>query len=226
MLPNAVASVTLSKDGAYVKHESMFGQKIPGADPSIAFSKVGAISAQEDLAAPGVSPTSETLTMRESAPASVHLRKHNEVYLVENRTTLDLYMPGDLTSSIASSGSVRKRTEIKVTTNGALLSRSRLIGHIPRLSQGEHTDISFLSPLEDDSEWVRMVWNKDSQESYSVLDYQSQRLPSIIYRNKRTVESLEENPERAKRRRLDMSNPAIQSLRLPLESPDPRSSSV
>jgi hypothetical protein len=114
------------------------------------------------------------------------------------------------------------RTEIDVTRNGALVAGSMLVGHIPRLSQGDQTNISFLPPIDDDesSEWVRMVWNKDSQESYSVFDYQSQHLPSIIYRQKRTIGDLEEHPEERKKRHLEMSRPVTQSPGLPIDPPD------
>jgi hypothetical protein len=48
-----------------------------------------------------------------------------------------------------------------------------------------------------------MVWNKTAKDSYSIFDYQTPHLPSIIYRKQDTIREIGEKlyPE-AKRRRI------------------------
>jgi hypothetical protein len=79
-------------------------------------------------------------------------------------------------------------TTQKVTHNAPVSAGSQDLIHLPRLRQGEETQISLLPCYETDK-WFRMVWNKSTQDSYSVYDYQTPNLPSIIYRKQGTVGS-------------------------------------
>ncbi|KAF2645315.1 hypothetical protein P280DRAFT_531385 [Massarina eburnea CBS 473.64] len=89
-----------------------------------------------------------------------------------------------------------------VTAEGAVVSGSSLLAHLPRLQRGDQTHISLLPTAEND-EWMRLVWNKDMQESYSIFDHQSAHVPSIIYRKRGTTETIRDASQDAKRTRIE-----------------------
>ena len=179
MLPNAIASLSFRCDGA-IEHTSVSGQKI----------KAASLPYEDE-------PTNRS----EYLPVSAHPWKENQVTLTRGSTALDLQGPGELASIISSSTSMQDRANVQIGGDGALVSDSMLMGHIPRLKQRDQTSVS-LVPHKDNDECMRMVWNKNSQESYSVFDYQSEHLPSIIYRNKRTIERVDKHAVEVKKRRL------------------------
>jgi hypothetical protein len=76
----------------------------------------------------------------------------------------------------------------KVISKTPVTASSQLLTHLPRLRQGEETHISLL-PCEENDKWFRMVWNKSAQDTYSIYDYQTPNLPSIIYRKQGTLGS-------------------------------------
>ncbi|KAH0559609.1 hypothetical protein GP486_003874 [Trichoglossum hirsutum] len=93
-----------------------------------------------------------------------------------------------------------RTTTQQVTHGGAVVVGSQLLTHLPRLRQGEETHISLL-PCAENDEWVRIVWNKAAQNTYSIYDYQTPHLPSIIYRRQGTIERC--SNQSAKRPRLE-----------------------
>jgi hypothetical protein len=52
-------------------------------------------------------------------------------------------------------------------------------------------NIDFLAAVFRNDKWVRMVWNEDVQDTYSIHDYPSPHLPSIIYRRQGTIEDVD-----------------------------------
>lgn len=62
-----------------------------------------------------------------------------------------------------------------------------LMAHLPRLNSRERTYVSLLKFTKSDR-WVRLVWNKGAQESYSVRDPVNPYLPSIMARRFDTIE--------------------------------------
>lgn len=89
----------------------------------------------------------------------------------------------------------------QVIPGGRVTIGSKLVAQLPRLQQGYETHISLLPSTENDK-WVRMVWNKGVQDTYSIHDYQSPHLPSIIYRRQGTIEKFCGYPPKLKRPRL------------------------
>ena len=64
---------------------------------------------------------------------------------------------------------------------------SFLLTHLPRLHNHEQTFVSLLRFSENDR-WIRLVWNKGPQESYSCQDPTNPYLPCIISRKSETIE--------------------------------------
>jgi hypothetical protein len=62
-----------------------------------------------------------------------------------------------------------------------------LLTHLPRIHGQEQTYISLLRFSEHDR-WVRLIWNKGHQESYSLQDPVNPYLPCIISRKPETIE--------------------------------------
>ncbi|KAK5655984.1 hypothetical protein OQA88_5122 [Cercophora sp. LCS_1] len=58
-----------------------------------------------------------------------------------------------------------------------------VLAHLPQSARREQTFVSLLNFRSTD-EWVRMVWNKGAQKSYSVHDEANPYLPSIISRKR------------------------------------------
>ncbi|KAF2495193.1 hypothetical protein BU16DRAFT_383232 [Lophium mytilinum] len=92
-------------------------------------------------------------------------------------------------------------TTQQIIGSSAVMTSSHLLAHLPRLRQGEETHVSLLPSTENDK-WVRVIWNKSAQSTYSVYDHQTPNLPSIIYRKQGTIEAHIENTRDAKRQRL------------------------
>jgi len=93
----------------------------------------------------------------------------------------------------------------QVIPGGSVTIGSKLVAQLPRLQQGCETHISLLPSTENDK-WVRMVWNKDAQDTYSIHDYQSPHLPSIIYRRQGTIEKRHDGPPEVERQNLYEEN--------------------
>lgn len=93
-----------------------------------------------------------------------------------------------------------RTTTQKATDEGAVVVGSQLLAHLPRLQQGEETYISLLPSAENDK-WVRLVWNKAAQNTYSIYDHQTPHLPSVIRRRQGTIEKYSDGS--AKRPRLE-----------------------
>jgi hypothetical protein len=62
-------------------------------------------------------------------------------------------------------------------------SSDAVLAHLPHSVRREQTFVSLLNFRSTD-EWIRMVWNKGAQESYSVHDEVNPYLPSIISRKR------------------------------------------
>jgi hypothetical protein len=72
--------------------------------------------------------------------------------------------------------------------------------NLPQLAIGQNTFLSFIRPQSGDK-WLKVVWNKGLQTSYSILDVPSQQLPVMIER-KRTLagSQMEVEDERSAKR--------------------------
>jgi hypothetical protein len=89
----------------------------------------------------------------------------------------------------------------QVIPGGSVTIGFKLVAQLPRLQQGYETHISLLPSTENDK-WVRMVWNKGAQDTYSIQDYQSPHVPSVIYRRQGTIENRYDLFSGVKRQRL------------------------
>lgn len=89
-------------------------------------------------------------------------------------------------------------TNAVILENHVPSNKAKLVlAHLPRLHNGEQTFVSLLHFADNDG-WMRMVWNKGPQESYSVRDDANPYLPSIIARKR----GLAGDEQTAKRRCL------------------------
>ena len=95
---------------------------------------------------------------------------------------------------------VRGQSQQQVINEAPVTTGTHILTHLPRLRKGEETYVSLL-PCEEQDEWVRMVWNKSAQDTYSIYDYQSPHVPSIISRRQGTIQ-LASQDRAAKRLRL------------------------
>lgn len=233
MLPNAIASLSFRFDGA-IEHTRVYGQEIEGAslppkeettfwgESSKGETGLGGGSSKEGTILWGKSSQEEIVSWSDSSPTSAQLLRDSQVTLTRGSTALDIQGPGELALIIRSSTSTQGRANVQIEEDGALVSDSMLVGHIPQLNNRGRTSTSLVTHTDDD-QWMRMVWNKDSQQSYSVFDYQSEHLPSIMYRNKRTIDQVQGgHAEEIKKRHL--LHPAVRppnSLPGPVVPPSP-----
>lgn len=113
------------------------------------------------------------------------------------------FAPGPSYTPISASTLINYQTRMQKVAQGegTVTVGSKLVAHLPRLQQGGETHISLL-PCAENDKWVRMVWNKDAQDMYSIHDRQSPHVPSIIYRRQGTIEERKDDGPIAKRQRL------------------------
>jgi len=80
-------------------------------------------------------------------------------------------------------------------------TKSQLLTHLPQLQQAQTTYISMLHFTPND-EFVRLVWNKALQDTYSIFDIPTPYVPSIIYRQATTIQDSGGETRAPKRPRL------------------------
>jgi hypothetical protein len=150
---------------------------------------------------PGVSPELDKLFL------SQHPSLHAESSQIQSSSpqvepSHAMKAPWALQTAKSMSTFVNHETQTQqVIQGGSVTIGSKLVAQLPRLQRGYETHISLLPSTENDK-WVRMVWNKGAQDTYSIHDYQSPHLPSIIYRRQGTIENTYDNFSGVKRRRL------------------------
>jgi hypothetical protein len=77
-----------------------------------------------------------------------------------------------------------------------------LLTHLPRTLAHEQTYISMLRFSEND-QWMRLVYNKDAQKSYSCQDPANPYLPAIISRKLDTIEPYPDEHKSLKRKAVE-----------------------
>jgi hypothetical protein len=134
----------------------------------------------------GVSPELSRLFLTVNPPPLIELHQTPSL-----GPTQAIIASRELHTTISTSSLVNPRTQKhQVVPGGSVTLGSKLVAQLPRLQQGYSTHISLLPSSENDK-WVRMVWNKDAQDTYSIHDYQSPHLPSIIHRRQGTIENVD-----------------------------------
>jgi hypothetical protein len=82
-------------------------------------------------------------------------------------------------------------------------------GHLPRLSRDQRTSVSLI-PISLSDASVGIVWNKETNDAYSLLDRPSEHLPCLIERSKAAIRA--SNPSLTGRLIEDISTKKTGSL--------------
>jgi hypothetical protein len=78
--------------------------------------------------------------------------------------------------------------DVTLIPSSKLYSTKEFGFNLPQTAVGQNTFLSFIRPHIDD-EWLKVVWNKGLQASYSILDVSSQQLPVMIERKRPLADS-------------------------------------
>lgn len=108
-----------------------------------------------------------------------------EIVAINTPTTLSTNSPPVNTRRVIRQEVTQNAVVLNVKENWE--SEGYLLAHLPRLHTGEDTFVSLLQ-FDENDKWLKLIWNKGPQDSYSATDTPSLHLPSIISTEKRKFE--------------------------------------